>query len=59
MKHLPEQRCPTCNKLLYRGYPMRIQIKCARCKSIVFHEILEMKQDINEHRNRIKNTPDQ
>ncbi len=45
-RDLPEQRCYNCGKLLYYGYVMKISIKCPRCKTVIYHEILDMKQAI-------------
>lgn len=56
---LPEVRCPHCikmgfdsRKLLYKGEVMRIQIKCPRCKSYIYYEILDLQQAIKKHVNR-------
>ena len=52
MKQLRDKRCPYCNRLLYKGEVLRLQIKCPRCKGIVYHEVLDLKAAIDEHRNR-------
>lgn len=31
---MPEIRCKRCNKLLFRGNGVKIEIKCPRCKLI-------------------------
>lgn len=49
---MKEHRCPYCNKLLYRGDVIEIQIKCSRCKHVIHYEVLELKKAINEHRDR-------
>jgi hypothetical protein len=43
---LDDQRCPRCNKLLYRGEVIRIQIKCPRCKHLVHHEVLHLRRRV-------------
>lgn len=48
--NLTDHRCPNCNRLLYRGDILRIQIKCPRCKQVVYHEILDLKEALNVHR---------
>lgn len=30
-----ETRCPGCNKLLFKGSVIAVQIKCPRCKRII------------------------
>jgi len=55
---LTDHRCPHCNRLLYRGEILRLQIKCPRCKHVVYHEILDLKEALNVHRDRHKIRPD-
>lgn len=31
-KELPEVRCPHCNKLLAKGFPVMMEFRCPRCK---------------------------
>jgi len=52
MSKLPKYRCPYCDRLLYKGHIIEIAIKCPRCKHIIYYEILEMKQAIDEYRVR-------
>ena len=50
-EQLPERRCPYCNKLLYKGEVLRIEIKCPRCKHIVYYRILGLQTRIKQARN--------
>jgi phage FluMu protein Com len=49
---LPVHRCPYCNKFLYRGDIIEIEIKCPRCKHIIHWEYLDLKQAVNDYRKR-------
>ncbi|MBU0995953.1 MAG: Com family DNA-binding transcriptional regulator [Proteobacteria bacterium] len=37
MKHKTENRCRSCKKLLFKGTPGHIEIKCPRCGSIIIY----------------------
>jgi len=32
---MKEIRCPICNKLLFKGEAIKIEIKCLKCKSLL------------------------
>jgi len=51
-RDLPEHRCYKCGKLLYKGEVIRIEVKCPRCRNIVYHEILDLQKAVKQYGNR-------
>jgi phage FluMu protein Com len=47
---LRDVRCPYCDRLLYRGEVVMVQIKCPRCKNVILHQVLSLKESISVHR---------
>ena len=35
---LPERDCPVCGSLQFKGYPLRVESKCRRCKTMLLFE---------------------
>ena len=55
MSEMKQIRCPKCNKTLFRVYdnnPYSIEVKCPRCKIIVYATHKEIKECQNEHQDK-------